>query len=80
MGEFVPAIYGLIVAASFMAFIGLWHMKRWGVELFFLTFFVKTLFFVLLNDVGGSMIYSIVTAFLYSLPLIQYYPKMDRNL
>lgn len=80
MGEFVPAVYGLIVAAAFMSFIGLWHMKRWGVELFFITFFVKTLFFVLLNDLGGSMIFSIVSSFLYSLALLKYYPKMDVNL
>jgi hypothetical protein len=80
MGDLVPAIYGIIVAAGFMSFIGLWNMKRWGVELFFIVFFVKTLFFVLLNDLGAGTIFSIVSSVLYSIALIRFYPKMDVNL
>jgi hypothetical protein len=80
MGDLVPAFYGIIVAAGFMSFIGLWNMKRWGAELFFIVFFVKTLFFVLLNDLGPGTIFSIVSSLLYSIALVRYYPKMDVNL
>lgn len=80
IGDFVPALYGFIVAANFMAFIGLWHMKQWGVQLYLFTFFVKTLFLISINDLGTGTFVGISAAVIFSVVLIRYYPKMDVNL
>src|ERR1035437_1416738 len=44
LGVFMPAIYGLIIAATFISFIGVWHMKRWGTELYVISFCEKFFF------------------------------------
>lgn len=80
IGDFVPALYGFIVAGSFIAYIGLWHMKQWGVQLFFLIFFIKTLFLILINDLGGGTIVGIVFTVAFGIVLLRFYPKMDINL
>ncbi len=80
IGYLVPAIYGFIVACNFMAFIGLWHMKQWGVQLFLFTFFTKTTFFILINDLGASTIAGIISSVIFSVILLRFYPKMDVNL
>lgn len=80
MGEFVPVIYGLIVAAGFMSYVGLWYMKKWGLELFIAVFFVKTTFFIVLNDLGAGTVFSIVSSLIYLIPIGIYYREMDVNL
>jgi hypothetical protein len=80
IGDFVPALYGFIVAGSFISYIGLWHMKQWGVQLFFLIFFVKTLFLILINDLGGGTIIGILFAVIFGIVLLRFYRKMDINL
>lgn len=80
IGTFVPAIYGFIVACNFMAYIGLWHMKQWGVQMYLFTFFVKTIFLIVINDLGAGTIAGIVSTILFSVVLIRIYPKMDINL
>lgn len=80
IGMFVPALYGFIVAGNFMAFIGLWHMKQWGVQLYLGIFFIKTLFLVSINDLGPGTIVGIISAIIFSVILLRHYPKMDVNL
>jgi hypothetical protein len=80
IGDFVPALYGFIVACNFMAYIGLWHMKQWGVQLFLFTFFVKTLFLMMINDLGIITITGIILSLIFSAILLRHYPKMDINL
>src|SRR5687768_3471521 len=52
IGDWAPAIYGIIVALQFISFIGIWHMKRWGVLLFISSFFAKTVFAIVVEDVS----------------------------
>jgi len=52
LGDWYPALFGILVATSFISYIGLWHMKRWGVQLFLISFFVKETLLVLINDVS----------------------------
>lgn len=80
IGDLVPALYGFIVACNFMAFIGLWHMKQWGVQLYLFTFFIKTTFFIIINDLGAGTIAGIISAVIFSGILLYFYPKMDVNL
>ena len=77
MGDWYPALYGLLVATSFISYIGLWHMKRWGVQLFIVTFFVKEIFSAMNGEIhiGGIFI-----TILYIIPMLVFYKRMDLNL
>ncbi len=77
LGDWYPALFGLIVALSFIAYIGVWHMKRWGVNLFAITFFVKQILFVLINDINYI---GITLSFLFIIAMVFYYKRMDVNL
>lgn len=77
LGDWYPALFGIIVAFSFIAYIGVWHMKQWGVKLFLITFFVKQMLLILINDisyVGLSLSVLFIVAMLF------FYKKMDVNL
>jgi hypothetical protein len=80
LGDFVPALYGFIVACSFISYIGLWHMKQWGVQVFLFIFFVKTIFLILINDLGPGTITGIIFAIICTGILLRFYRKMDLNL
>jgi hypothetical protein len=77
MGDWYPALFGLIVAASFISYIGVWHMKRWGASLFAITFFIKEVLLVLINDM--SYIGIIFSIFFISSMMV-FYKRMDVNL
>ena len=77
MGDWYPAIFGILVAASFISYIGLWYMKRWGVQLFVISFFVKEVLSVLINDISYvGIVFSV--AFISS--MLPFYKRMDVNL
>lgn len=77
LGDWYPAIFGLIVASSFISYIGVWHMKRWGVQLFAITFFVKEALLFLVNDISYPGI--VVSAF-FLVSMLLFYKRMDLNL
>lgn len=77
LGDWYPALFGLIVACSFIAYIGVWHMKRWGVTLFIITFFVKEILLVFINDLSYiGLLFSLV----FIVCMLFYYKRMDVNL
>ena len=80
MGSYIPMVYGLILCLNFISLIGVWHMKRWGVELFSLTFFVKLSFFILTNQVDFSVYSGIFFSVMFMIVFLIYYAKMDQNL
>jgi hypothetical protein len=77
VGLFAPALYGLLVTITFIALIGIWHMKRWGVEMLLYVAFAKALYLSLINELSFSGIFFLVLLIAGSLP---YYKRMDRNL
>lgn len=77
LGDWYPAIFGILVAMSFVSYIGLWHMKRWSVQVFVITFFIKECLLVLINDVSYVGIFFSVFFILSMLP---FYKRMDVNL
>ena len=77
MGDWYPALFGLIVACSFISYIGVWHMKRWGVQLFMITFFVKETILIVVNDVSYV---GIVFSLFFLISMISFYKRMDLNL
>lgn len=80
LGLFMPALSGLLVAANFMAYVGIWYMKRWGAELFLISYFCKTLLDMVLNQTGflfySGQVFSLVFIFI----LLRQYKYLDQNL
>jgi hypothetical protein len=77
LGDWYPALFGLIVAFSFIAFIGVWYMKRWGVSMFIITFFIKQILLILINDISYL---GLIMSSLFIVIMLFFYKKMDFNL
>ena len=77
LGDWYPALFGIIVAGSFISYIGIWHMKRWGVNLFVITFFIKETLLLLINDVSYV---GIVFSVFFISSMVPFYKRMDVNL
>jgi hypothetical protein len=80
LGTFMPAIYGLLVAAQFMATVGIWYFKQWGVQLYLTSFFAKTLFFMLTDQMGPSFYLGMLISLVFIVILLRFYPRMNPNL
>jgi hypothetical protein len=76
----MPAIYGILVAANFIACVGIWHFKQWGVQVYLISTFGKVLFYLLINQLDTSFYVGSVLSLFFSLILIRHYPKMSPNL
>jgi hypothetical protein len=79
LGDFYPALFGLLVSCRFIAFVGIWHMKRWGVELFMVTLVAQIIQATVMDayeinpiGLGIHLTALVVLAF--------HYRKMDQNL
>jgi hypothetical protein len=80
MGVFIPALYGLLVASQFISTVGIWYFKQWGVQLYLLTFFSRTLFFILSDQIGFLFYLGLAISLTFIIILIRFYPKMNSNL
>src|SRR4051812_44692764 len=80
LGLFVPAIYGIIVAAQFIGCVGLWFFKRWGAELYLVAFFSKALFHLFTDTAGVGLMFSAVVNIVFLFFLLRHYPRMNPNL
>jgi hypothetical protein len=80
LGDFIPMILGIVITLQFVALIGVWHMKRWGVELFIIMFFTRLLLFMLLELYGFRFYFNLAYSTIFSFCFLAYYKKMDTNL
>lgn len=79
LGDFYPAVFALLISLRFIAFVGVWHMKKWGVELFMLTLAVQVILATLIESYTINRIaLGIHIALLIA--MIATYRKMDTNL
>jgi hypothetical protein len=77
MGDWYPALFGLFVALNFIAYIGIWHLKKWGVLLLAFTFFAEQSTAVLLDRFGIiSCILGTASIIVFSF----FYTRMSDNL
>ena len=79
LGQFYPALYSLVMCLQFIAFVGIWYMKRWGVELFISSFFLELILFLFMNTLNYGSFTFILSVIIISVMLF-FYKKMDRNL
>jgi len=80
LGMLMPAIFGTIVAAHFISCVGIWYLKRWGVQLYLLSFFAKILFFLLFYELTFGFYYGAILSVISIFILLRFYPKMSPNL
>jgi uncharacterized membrane protein (DUF2068 family) len=77
ISDWAPAIYGIIVALQFISFIGIWHMKRWGVTLCISAFFAKIIFSIFVNDISYV---GIGLSVVFAVFFLIFYRRMDDEL
>ncbi len=80
LGVLMPALYGILVAANFIACVGIWYFKQWGVQLYLISFFAKTLFFLLTLQTGFTFYVGTTLSLVFMIILIRHYPRMNPNL
>jgi hypothetical protein len=80
LGALMPAMFGVLVAAKFIACVGIWYYKQWGVQLYLLSFFARVLFNLGIDDLGFAFYFSLILNCMFIVGLLRFYPKMDRNL
>lgn len=80
LGLYMPAVFGILVAAHFIACVGMWYYKQWGVELYLLAFFSKTLFYLTTNQLGAMFFVNVVITVVFIVLLLRHYRKMSPNL
>jgi hypothetical protein len=79
IGQFYPALYSLVMCLQFIALVGIWYMKRWGVELFIASFFCKAILFVFMNTFDYNSL-TFIMSVIFIITLLFFYRKMDVNL
>jgi hypothetical protein len=80
LGVFMPAIFGILVAANFIACVGIWYFKQWGAQLYLISFFAKVLFYLSIRDYGTGFFVSTLYSVIFTVILLRFYPKMNPNL
>lgn len=80
MGDFVPMTLGIIITLQFVSVIGIWHMKRWGVQLFIIMFSVRVVTFMLLELYGLRFFFNIFYSLVFIIFFLMHYREMDKNL
>lgn len=76
-GIFYPPLLGLVISLQFIALIGIWNLKRWGVHLFTYTT-ISNIMLQLLLDRFSSI--DLLFAVLMISTSLFFYKKMDKNL
>jgi hypothetical protein len=80
LGLLMPALYGILVATNFIACVGIWYMKQWGVMLYLLVFFARVLFNLGIDDLGPGFYVANLVWIVFIIILVRFYPKMNPNL
>jgi hypothetical protein len=78
-GIFYPPLIGLVISLQFIALIGIWNRKRWGVHLFTYSVIIYALLQILLER-AGFLGLDIFLAVCMITACMVYYKRMDKNL
>lgn len=78
--DFLPALLGFCVALRFIGFIGLWHGKKWGLELLWAVLFAYHALHCLFGIADGFTLFSFIMSACMLGICTYFYPKMDNNL
>lgn len=76
-GDVFPPLYGIIVALIFISVIGVWHMRKWGVNMYIISFFMKELFLMQIDDISKI---GIAVSSVSIMIFLIYYKQMNQEL
>ncbi|HTL82375.1 MAG TPA: hypothetical protein VL651_11755 [Bacteroidia bacterium] len=80
IAKWYPIVYGFLTAFRFMATVGVWHMKKWGAELFTYVTLFKILVLVLVDDFTMLAKLDAFVSVIFSVIFMLFYKRMSRNL
>jgi hypothetical protein len=75
-----PIVYGSIIALRFISLVGVWHMKKWGAELFAYITVTKIITQVLVGDFGMGAGFDAFFSVIFAIVFICFYKRMGRDL
>lgn len=80
VASWYPILYGSIIAMRFISIVGVWHMKKWGAELFAYVTLFKIMVQTMVGDFGmfGKMDAFVSVAF--AIVFMCFYKRMGRDL
>lgn len=76
-GAFYPPLLGLVVSLQFIALIGIWNLKRWGVHLYTYTVLMNVILQIVLDRLSYLDIF--IGLILIGTCMF-FYKRMDKNL
>ena len=80
VGKWYPVVYGFLVAFRFMSLVGIWHMKKWGAELFAYAVLVKFIIQMLVGDLTAVSMGDLSLATGFAVIFLSFHGRMDKNL
>ncbi len=80
VANWYPIVYGMIISLRFISIVGVWHMKKWGAELFAYITIVKIAVQTLLNDFGMFGKIDAVVSIAFAIVFISFYKRMEKGL
>lgn len=80
LGALIPALYGVLVALHFISCVGLWYFKQWGVQLYLIAFFSKTIFYMLSHQTGAMFYVNTLVSVVFIVILMKHFKLMNPNL
>jgi hypothetical protein len=80
LGSLIPALFGILVALNFIACVGLWYYKQWGVQLYLLAFFSKVVFYLLSGQTGPLFYVNSLVSAAFIVILLKHFKRMNPNL
>lgn len=76
-GDLFPAFNGILIAFEFIAIVGVWYMKKWGVRVYLLTALLNQ---SLLLYIDNWSYFKTILPLLFIVISSFFYRKMDHNL
>ena len=80
VASWYPILFGSIICLRFISMIGVWHMKKWGAELFTYVSLTKIIIQLLVDDFGLSAKIDCGFSIVFIITFLFYYKKMARGL
>jgi hypothetical protein len=80
VASWYPIVYGTIISLRFISIVGVWHMKKWGAELFAYVTLFKIIVQVLVGDFGAISKGDAFISAVFAIVFLSFYRRMDRGL
>lgn len=76
-GDFFPAFTGILISLEFIAVVGVWYMKKWGLRVYLLTALLNQSLMIYIDNWSAI---KLILPLLFIITASFFYKKMDNNL